>query len=252
MRFAASPVSQSMTTALITTEPAAPIDEVAATLARRHVSAVPVLDDRGSIVGVVSRSDLLHHQRLHPHTHGARCADAMTQGPIVVAPDTSLREAAQLMLEHHFHRLFVVDRGQLAGVITTTDLTRAVEAARLEAPIRAFMSAPVVTIRVDQPLSLAIDRLDRVHISGLVVTDNDWPIGVFTQEEALAARDTDLATPVGDLADPALICLPYETSLHRAAAQCARMGVRRIVACHDRDFVGVVTGLDFAAAVAQA
>ena len=68
----------------------------------------------------------------------------------------------------------------------------------------------------------------------------------------LAARDLPAATEVGAVYDPAVICLPRATALHRAAAQFARMGVRRIVVSHQRDFVGVVTGLDFAGAVAEA
>ena len=46
------------------------------------------------------------------------------------------------------------------------------------------------------------------------------------------------------------MCLPRETPIPRAAALAARMGVRRVVVSHRRDFVGVVTGLDFARAAA--
>ncbi|MEZ4398525.1 MAG: CBS domain-containing protein [Kofleriaceae bacterium] len=229
-----------------------PLTEVTHQLASRRISAVPVLDARGSIVGVVSRSDLLHHRRVHPHAADTTCGAIMTQGPIVVEATAPLREAARLMIEHRIHRVFVVTEGRLEGVLSTTDLTRAVEDAKVDGAINTVMSTPVATIRVDQGLALAIEWLDRAHISGLIVTENDWPVGVFTQEEALAARDLPPTTQVGDLLDPSLICLPFETSLHRAAAQCARMDVRRIVVSKQRDFVGVVSGLDFAGVVARA
>ena len=218
-------------------------------LATRRISAVPVVDARGSIIGVVSRWDLLHHQRRHPHASGATCATLMTQGPILAAATAPLVEAARLMIEHRIHRVFVVDDGRLTGVLTTTDLARALEEALVARPLHTIMTSPVVTIDVEHGLALAMEWLDRAHVSGLVVTERDWPIGVFTQEDALAARDLALTTPLGTLYDPSLICLPRETSVARAAAQCARMGVRRIVVTHQRDFVGVVSGLDFAMAV---
>lgn len=251
MSVASHPVTRYLTTDLVTATPTTPLTEVAAQLATRRISAVPLVDDRGSIVGVVSRTDLLRHQRYHPKDHAATCAAVMSQGPIVIEHTAPLRDAARLMIEHRIHRVFAVDGGRLVGVVTTTDLTRAVEDARVEGSIQEIMSTPVATIRVDQSLALAMEWLDRARITGLIVTDNDWPVGVFTQEEALAARDLVHTTPVGDLLDPALICLPSETALHRAAAQCARMGVRRIVVSKQRDFVGVVSGLDFAGVVAR-
>jgi CBS domain-containing protein len=112
------------------------------------------------------------------------------------------------------------------------------------------MSTPVVTVGIDLPLAQAIDQLDRDHVSGLVVTEHDWPVGVFSQEDALAARDLPPDAELGAAYDPSLVCLPRETPIPRAAALAARMGARRIVVSHRRDFVGVVTGLDFAGAVA--
>jgi predicted transcriptional regulator len=247
--FTRHPISLYMTTPVETASVDTPLADAAHLLAARRISAVPVIDARGSIVGVVSRWDLLHHQRRHPHAHDATCATIMTQGPIVIGPGAPIGEAAQLMIDHRIHRVFVVDEGRLTGVITTTDLARAVEDARVARPLHEVMTSPVVTIDVEKHLALANEWLDRAHVTGLVVTERDWPIGVFTQEDALAMRDLPPTTPLDSVYDPSLICLPRATSLGRAAAQCARMGVRRIVVTHQHDFVGVVSGLDFAAAV---
>lgn len=229
-----------------------PLTEVAKQLATRRVSAVPVVDALGAIVGVVSRWDLIHHQRRHPHATDTTCGSIMSQGPILASANRPLSEAAKLMLEHRIHRVFVVDEGHLVGVLTTTDLTRAVAEARIDRPIDSIMTTPVASIRTDHGLALGMEWLDRAHVSGLIVTENDWPIGVFAQEDALAARDLPPTTEIGDLYDPSLICLPRSTAIFRAAAQCARMGVRRIVVSHKQDFIGVVSGLDFAGVVAGA
>jgi predicted transcriptional regulator len=247
-----NPIAAYMTTDLETARADTPLAEVARRLASRRISGVPIVDGAGAIAGVVSRYDLIHHQRCHPHAAGATCAAIMTRGPRVIELGAPLRDAARLMVAHRIHRVFVVDGGRLAGVLTTTDLTRAVEERRVAARIDTIMTSPVVTIRVDHGLALAMEWLDRARVTGLIVTEHDWPIGVFAQEDALAARELPPATEIGRLYDPSLICLPRETPIHRAAAQCARMGVRRIVVSHQRDFVGVVSGLDFAGVIAAA
>ncbi len=231
-----------------------PLQTAAAQLSSRQISALPIVDARGSVVGVLSRSDLVHHARLHGDAALAAqtCGHLMTQGPLVVEPTTPLRDAARIMMDHRIHRVFVVEAGALVGVLSTKDLSRAVLDARVETPLATIMTPAVATIRVDQPLSLAMEWLDRAQISGLIVVENEWPVGVFTQIEALAARGLAPATPIDELYDAALLCLPAETPVHRAAAQCWRMDVRRIVVSRARDFVGVVSGLDFAAVVAGA
>lgn len=242
-------VAEYMTTELETANLDTPLTEIARKLASRRISALPVVDAPGAIVGVVSRWDLLHYQRRHPHAVGATVNAIMSQGPVLVATGARLTEAAALMTEHRIHRVFAVQDGRLAGVLSTTDLTRAVQHAEIARPLDSIMTSPVATIRVDQGLALATEWLDRAHVSGLIVTEHDLAIGVFGQEDALAARDLPPTTPIGDLYDPSLICLPRATPIHRAAAQCVSMGVRRIVVSHQRDFIGVVSGLDFAGVI---
>jgi CBS domain-containing protein len=243
-------VSAYMTTALEVAFLDTSSREVSRRLAARRISALPVVDDDGALAGVVSRVDLLHHPRRVPGAD-VSCARVMSREPVTIAPTASLRDAAHRMLQHRIHRVFVVDGARLCGVLTTTDLTRAVGDSGLARTLAAIMSAPVATVGVDLPLAAAIERLERDHVSGLIVTENDWPVGVFAQEDALGARHLPAATEVGTVYDPSLVCLPRETPIPRAASLAARMGVRRIVVSHQRDFVGIVTGLDFAGAIAE-
>ena len=240
-----------MTAELEVAFPDTTLREVQRRLTARRISALPVVDDDGRLAGVVSRFDLLHVGRTQPGRE-ITCGEVMTRAPVTVTPASTLREAAGHMLEHRIHRVFVLDGARLAGVLTTTDLTRAVGDSGIARTIDAIMSSPVVTVGVDLPLAQAIEQLDRDHVSGLVVTENDWPVGLFSLEDALAARELPPATDVGAVYDPSLVCLPQDTPIPRAASLAARMGVRRIVVSHQRDFVGVVTGLDFAGAVAEA
>jgi CBS domain-containing protein len=254
-----APIRQHMTRDVVVCRPDAVLPDVARRLDERQISAVPIVDDAGAIVGVISRTDLVHAGRLLAPVHrGApalvlpprRAGELIKRPPVVCAPDTSLRDAARIMRAQRVHRLFVVDGDALVGVISTLDLTAVVRDARIGSPISEIMSSPILTVQATQPLSIAIERLDRAHITGLVVVDDDWPIGVFTQVEALHARDLPRDTPIDDLLEPAIICMPVATRARHAAAQAARLDVRRVIACAHREPVGMVTGLDFAKIVA--
>jgi CBS domain-containing protein len=237
------------------------LPRIAALLDAHRFSAVAVVDDRDVLLGVVSRSDLLRLGRSHAGAHrGARglvlpeltAGEVMTRGAITTTPDATLRDAARAVLDARVHRLFVVDGPRLVGVLSTLDLAAAVRDARIATPIAEIMSTPVITVTVAQPLGAALARLDEARVTGVVVVDDDWPIGVVTQTEALACRDLPRDTPIEDVYDPAILCMPDGTRGHRAAAQFAQLAPRRVIACRDREMAGVVTGLDFAKLLAGA
>jgi predicted transcriptional regulator len=79
-----------------------------------------------------------------------------------------------------------------------------------------------------------------------VVVDDDWPVGVFTQVEALECRDLARGTAVEEVMNPGMVCMPESTKIFRAAQQAIAMRVRRIIAVKKREMVGIIGGLDFA------
>jgi CBS domain-containing protein len=113
--------------------PDAGVAEVIASLADSHVSAVPVVDAHRRLLGVISSSDLLTEEA-EACDEAARTAlleatpaqDIMTPRPLTVDPEADVREAARQMLYAEVHRLFVVADDRLVGVISTTDIVRAV------------------------------------------------------------------------------------------------------------------------------
>jgi CBS domain-containing protein len=114
------------------------VAEVIASLADSHVSAVPVVDPHRRLIGVVSSNDVLTAEA-EARDPAARTAllestaakDIMTPRPLTIEPEADVRDAAREMLYADVHRLFVVENGQLAGVISTTDIVRAVANGKL-------------------------------------------------------------------------------------------------------------------------
>jgi CBS domain-containing protein len=137
-------VKNVMTKRVLTVGPRTPLKEVARLLVSKRVSGLPVVDDDGSVLGVVSEGDILVKERGRPGRaslldhllevngheaakHDARdAADAMTSPAITIRPERPIAEAAALMLDRCVNRLPVVDHhGKLVGIVTRADLVRA-------------------------------------------------------------------------------------------------------------------------------
>ena len=114
------------------------VTEVVMSLADAHISGLPVVDKVGRILGVVSATDVLTAEaEAETLTMGrdlmeeTSVREIMTPRPYTVAPDEDVREAARQMLYAEVHRLFVAEGDRLVGVISTTDIVRAVATGKL-------------------------------------------------------------------------------------------------------------------------
>jgi predicted transcriptional regulator len=253
------PVRTFMSKAPITIAPTTSLDEILQILQARGLSALPVVNPANVPIGIVARTDLIRLGLQNAVPRGTSpslplpvgtAADVMTKDPVIARADLSIRDAAQLMIRRGIHRVLVAEDQRLVGVLSTLDLATAVFEARITSPVSAWMTAPVVTVDAKQPIAAATDLLDRLHVTAVVVIEDGWPIGVFGQSEALAARDLPRDTPVDVVLDHAMICMPETCRIYRAAAQAAQLEVRRVIATRNHEIVGVVGGLDFARIVA--
>jgi CBS domain-containing protein len=221
-----------------------------ALFSEQGVSALGVVNDDGELKGVVSRTDILHAA---VSTQGEtfrvpdRPVEEIMKSPALqVSPDMHLTEAAKLMLKEHVHRIFVTSGGKPAGVVSTRDLMRAVREKRVKTPISEIASDSVVKVRADETIALAVDRLELSNKHGLVVVEEDFPVGIFDQACALDARRLPPNTAVENAMNIRILILPAGMALGRAAQQALGMNVRRILIENDRGVTGIVGGLDFA------
>ena len=126
-------VAELMQTGVQSVAPDAPVNDAALTIADAHVSGLPVVDRAGRLVGVISTTDILasEEEAESPETRAALydntpVRDLMTPRPVTIGPSATVNEAAQILLNADVHRLFVVDGDRLVGVLSTTDIVRAV------------------------------------------------------------------------------------------------------------------------------
>lgn len=253
------PVSDFMSAPVATIHPDLSLQDAERRLEEGSYSCLAVTDPDGHLIGVLSRTDILRIGRLRaamgeeaqllklPHQV---VRGRMTRDVITADPTTPLSAAAAAMVQHHIHRVFVVQNSRPVGVLSTRDLMRAIVEARVADPISRWMSSPVMTIAATSTVGEATDVLQESRVRGLVVEDQEWPVGVFTQSEALAASSRDPSVPVEEVMSCALLCLPTNMPVFRAAAFGLETRARRILATQARQLHGILSGLDMARVVA--
>ena len=115
----------------------ASVGDAIVTMADAHVSSLPVVDGHGRMLGVISNSDVLAAEAetgdggLQTLLDTTAVKTIMTTRPLAVSPQTTVREAAQQMLYADVHRLYVIVDDRVVGVVSATDIVRAVATGRL-------------------------------------------------------------------------------------------------------------------------
>jgi len=136
-----------MTSDVLMVSPRAPLRDVAKAMLSRHISALPVVDDSGRLVGIVSEGDLYRRAetgtgrrrswwlelfssedsraRNYLKEHGHRVEDAMTQRVISVEESVPVTEIAETLDLHRIKRVPVMRGDRLVGIVSRADLIRA-------------------------------------------------------------------------------------------------------------------------------
>jgi len=117
-------VSEIMETRVIAAKTNATCTSLAQKMLSGFISGLPVTDDEGHVIGVVTEFDILKVLR-----NGANLSktakDIMSDKPICLEANQSVEEAIELMTRHHIMRIPVVSDGKLVGIVSRTDVLRA-------------------------------------------------------------------------------------------------------------------------------
>ncbi len=250
------PVREYAKKPLVPVRPEDSLEAVQTLLDERNISAAPVIDAAGALRGIISLTDLLRVARLEMQTPRTmarmwppphRVADIMRKDVVTIDEGAPLREAAAKMVERRIHRVVVTREGRPSALLTTRDAMRAILEERVEAPLSALMTTDLVTVDIGDSIDVAVGKLTDANVHGLVVVDDTWPVGVFTQREAIKARALPSSirqTPVEQVMSYETICHDLKTPLFRVVGQAIDMNVRRILVVDKRRLVGIATGFD--------
>jgi CBS domain-containing protein len=106
-----------MTRDVATVRPDTAVDDIARLLIQRRITGVPVVDEEGRVLGIVSEFDLIAKR-------GRVAADVMSRDVLAVSEDTPAETIADLIAQRRVRRVPVLRDGRLVGIITRADLVR--------------------------------------------------------------------------------------------------------------------------------
>ena len=136
-----------MTPDVVTVPPETPVMAMARLLSDRGISAVPVVDPAGAVLGIVTEADLIRRlageedkpsswfgalfsdpasqAERFARTHGVTAKDLMTEKVVAVTPETTAAHIAHMMEEQKIRRVVVLEGDKLRGIVSRADLLRA-------------------------------------------------------------------------------------------------------------------------------
>ena len=184
-----------MVAPVITVKSSSSVRELAQTLLKNHISAIPVVDDQGKLVGIVSEGDLMRRaeagtERRRPwwlllitgeetlagdyvKSHARKVGDVMTYDVITAAPDTPLDQIATLMERNSIKRVPIVRDGQLVGIVSRANLIQAV------ASKHAGLEIPGIDTAIRDKLLAHLKAQPWAHAALLNVTVNDGVVDLW-------------------------------------------------------------------------
>jgi CBS domain-containing protein len=203
---------QIMTKGCISVTPSTTIEEAARIMLDRRISGLPVLDDLGNLIGIVSESDFLRRNEIgtgrkrpawlqfflgpgkaaseYVHERGRRVEDVMTRDPIVVDERTPLEEIVRPLEKNDIKRLPVTSGRTLLGIVTRSNLLQAVASLAHEIPdptadddrIRDRILRDVRHTEW-KPIGFEVTvRKGVVHLHGLITTDQARQAAIVAAE----------------------------------------------------------------------
>jgi len=189
-----------MVSAVISVRPNARVEEVASILFANRISAVPVIDEQGELLGIVSEGDLMRRAEAgtdrsrswwlgaeYVKSHSHKVCDVMTRSVITATPETSLSEIATLLERNRIKRVPIVQNGKVVGIVSRANLLQAL--AGMPTKNAATASASDSQIR-DQVLSRLNGELWRPSMLNVTVRDGSADLWGFvtSDDEKMATR----------------------------------------------------------------
>ncbi len=205
-----------MVSNVITVGVNASIGEVAAILLNNHISAAPVVNEKGGLVGIVSEGDLIRRPEIgtakrhswwlelisnkwasateYIKSHSRKVADVMTRDVITAKPDTPLGDIASMLERNRIKRVPIVEGGRLVGLVSRANILQALASATKKLSSLTTATDSELRKKVQSRLAAEPWRPTMLTVTVQDGTVDLWGL-VHSVEEKKAAQLATEATP---------------------------------------------------------
>ncbi|MBL7185621.1 MAG: CBS domain-containing protein [Phycisphaerae bacterium] len=248
-------VADVMSKNVATISPDETVVSAAKMMSERGISCLAVMDG-GQVAGILTETDMLRRvARNGKHFYQTKLGQIMSHSVKSVFPDMSVLEASEIMSEMHIKRLPIIEQGELVGIVTQTDLVRALTSYGLWRDVSEIMSRNVAAVPDDATVAEAAEIMTLRKISCIVLLDGGEAAGVLTQKDMIrrvvALQRDPARVRMREVMSSPVTSIPANCSVVSASKMMEEMSIRRLVVTEDKRLAGVVTQSDIFMAVSS-
>jgi CBS domain-containing protein len=209
---------------------------------------------RERVVGILTETDMLDlvaGGAANPHQ--VAVSERMSSPVDTIPVDTSMLEADRMMETRCLRRLPVLENGRLAGIVTQTDITRALLSLNSLGCVSDIMTKQVATVSADATVMEAARRMSCANLSCLVVMREEKTAGILTTKDLLrrivALHKDPTQTRVLDVMSLPVATIPSHCSILDASRKMEDKHYHRLLVTDGTAICGIVTQTDIMRAV---
>ena len=188
-------VSDFMTQDVVTVEIPGNRDDVLKILKRTGISGVPVRKNK-KLIGIITRKDLLRKPE------ETQLGLLMTADPMTISPDTTIREAAEILTSKKFRRLPVVEDGKLIGLLSVADVIQALSQIRCKEEIKGKYTSHTFAVWEETPLPVVGRIMELSRVDSIPVLDAENKLqGIISERDLIRHSSIEDSVGVSDFSN---------------------------------------------------
>ena len=222
-------------------------------MSKDNISCIVVVDDH-NVVGILTETDFLRKVAAKGKDFSkTKVSDIMSSPVVSTTPETSIFEASKITEHHRVKRLPILQNGKLSGIVTQSDLIRALMSYGLWRDVSDIMRTNVASVVKEASVADAAEVMTYRAISCVVIMDGKDVVGVFTERDlvkrVIAKKKNPATTKIKDVMTSSVMTVSPDYSVFTASTIMEKKAIRRLVVMEDDNLCGIVTQTDIFLAV---
>lgn len=232
----------------------ATLSQIIALMVKHSVGSIIIVDSKNIPCGIVTERELLRDIATNARVSiDTKARDLMSLNFIRIPPTMGVKDAARAMTKGGMRIVVVKKKGQLFGVVSTSDVLRFFNKTVKDVSIDRATHQKVQTMDGSRGVLDAIKIMHEKRIGSVVITNSGLPFGIVTERDLLRIlakrRRKDFGSlRVGDLATKPLISAPYGIKAREASSIMVSNKIKRLPIFRGDRLVGIVTARDLVGA----
>jgi PAS domain S-box-containing protein len=246
-------VGDIMTEDVTTVCPGSSVVSATKIMSDKNISCI-IVSDNGDLSGIITGTDMLKRVVVEGNDFRKMTVERIMSSPVRSAPrNLSVLDASRIMEAENIRRLIVLEQERVVGIITQTDIVRALSSYSMWKDVSELMTSDVAAIASSATVKKAAEVMASRDISCLVAMDNDAVAGIFTERDLLkrviALKRNPAQTILKNVMSSPVASVTSNYSIPSASKMMEKMRIHRLLVMDDKTLRGVITQTDILKAI---